>query len=137
MIRRYSAVMALGGLILLGGGAASASAADLLAVRARVPFTFKAGGATLPPGEYFFRFDGVEQPGILRVHSRDGRGGAFVLMQKAEVSEGSGDQPQLRFEKDENDYVLSQVLDPGINYGIEVVNTRPRGEPERSEAPTD
>jgi hypothetical protein len=137
MIRPYSALMALGGLILLGGGAASANAADLLAVRARIPFTFKAGGATLPPGEYSFRFDGAELPGVLRVRSQDGRGGAFVLMQKAEVSESSGDQPKLLFEKDESDYVLSQVLDPGIHYGIEVVNTRPRMEPERSEAPTD
>ena len=136
MFRTYSALMALGGLTLLGG-AASANAADLLAVRARIPFTFKAGGATLPPGEYVFRFDGVEQPGVLRVRSHDGRGAAFVLTQKAEVPEGSGDQPRLLFEKDESQYVLSQVLDPGIRYGIEVVNTRPRGEPERSEAPTD
>jgi hypothetical protein len=127
----------VGGLVLVAAGAASANAADLLAVRAHIPFTFRAGGATLPPGDYTFRFDGVEQPGVLRVRSQDGRKGALVLSQKAELPGGSGDQPRLRFEKDESQYVLSEVLDPGIRYGIEVVKTRPRGEPERSEAPTD
>jgi hypothetical protein len=135
VVRPYSAVIALGGYILLG--AASANAADLIALRAHIPFTFKAGSATLPPGQYFLRFDGVELPGVLRVRGQDGREGAFALAHGAYVPDGSGDEPKLVFERDGSKYVLSQVLDPGVRYGIEVSKPRPGGEPERTEPATD
>ena len=132
-MRPYSALMALGVFILFA--AASAKAADLEVLRAQIPFTFKAGTATLPPGEYVFRFDGVELPGVLRVRGRDGRGGALVLTQQAEVPEGSGDQPKLVFEKDGSQYVLSQVINSASHFAIQVLKPRPGGKRERSEAP--
>lgn len=84
----------MGGFILLG--TTSAKAADLETLRAKVPFTFKVGEAELPPGQYVFRYDDAEQPGVLRVRGQDGHGGAFVLTQKADVPEASGEEPRLR-----------------------------------------
>ncbi len=127
MVRPYSALMALGLIVLLGAASADA---DLIALRAKVPFSFKVGGRTLPPGDYSFRFDGVELPGVLRVYSQSGREGVLIQTLKAEIPEGSGDQPTLIFDKDGGEYVLAQVLDPG-RYGIQVLNPRPRGERER------
>jgi hypothetical protein len=136
MVRPCSTLMALGaGIFLLG--VASPSAADVEALKAHVPFTFMVGGATLPPGQYVFRFDYSELPGVLRVRTPDGREGAFVLAQNADVPEGSGEEPRLVFEKDGDRYVLSKVLDPDFRFGLRVLNPRPQGEPERPETPTD
>jgi hypothetical protein len=134
MVRPYFALMALGVFILLSAG--SANAADLGAVRAYVPFSFEAGKTTLPPGQYVFRFDGVEMPGVLRVRGQDGREGAFVLAQKAHVPEGSGDEAKLVFEKEGSQYVLARVFDPGFGGGVQVLKASPRGEPERSATST-
>ena len=135
MVRRFSIMMALGGLTL--SGTASATAADLLALRAHIPFAFKAGDAILPAGHYLFRFDFIEQPGVLRVRDQYGHGAAFVLSRRADVPEGVGDEPKLVFEKKGSEYVLSNVLDPAIRFGIEVRKPRRRGEPERMDASTD
>lgn len=131
MTGRYSALIPLGGFILLG--AVSANAADL---EAKIPFTFQFGGAILPAGQYDFRFDFSELPGVLRVERRDGRGGAFVLTQKADIPQGWGDQPKLIFEKNGDQYVLSEVFDPGFSVGVRLLNPRPRGE-ERTGPSTD
>jgi hypothetical protein len=126
--------MVLSGLILLG--TASANAADAEALGARVPFAFKAGGATLPPGYYVFRFDGAELPDVVRVRSQDGHQGALVLTNRADVPAGSGEQPKLVFEKDGSQYVLSHVFDPAFGFGIHLLSPR-AAEPERREASTD
>src|SRR5262245_25591117 len=135
MTQLNSVVMVLGGLILLG--TVSANAADAEALRAQIPFAFKAGGATLPPGQYVFRFDGVEQPDVVRVRSQDGRAGALVLTHRADVPAGSGEQPKLVFEKDGSQYVLSHVFDPAFGFGIQLLNPRSSAEPERGEGVTD
>jgi hypothetical protein len=58
-------------------------------------------------------------------------------MRKAEVPEGSGDEPRLVFEKDGDQYVLIRVLDPGLRFGIEALPRRPDLEPERTRPSTD
>jgi hypothetical protein len=118
--------MALGLVALLGAASVDA---DLIALRAHVPFSFEVGEVTLPPGDYSFRLDGVESPAVLRVRNESGRGGALILTRKAEISE-AGDRPKLIFDKDGDRHVLSQVLDPD-RYGIHVVSPEPKGEREQ------
>jgi hypothetical protein len=129
-MRTCSASMALGLFMLLGAASADA---DLLALRADIPFSFQVGEATLPPGEYTFRLDGAELPNVLRVR---GPKSVLILTWKAESPESTGDQPKLVFEKDGDRYVLSEVLDPG-RYGVHVLNPRLQGEPERITVLTD
>jgi hypothetical protein len=128
MVRPFSASMAFGLLALLGP--APGGAADLMAVRAQVPFSFKVGERTLPSGEYSFRFDGAEQPGVLRVRGEHGGGGVLIQALRTEIPEGSGDKPKLVFEKEGEEYVLSQVLDPG-HVGVQLLDGRDRREAER------
>ena len=127
MVRPHSASMALGLFMLLGAASADA---DLLALRADIPFSFQVGEATLPPGEYAFRLDGAEFAGVLRVRSQSDRGEVLILTRKAESPESAGEKPKLVFEKDGEEYLLSQALDPG-RYGIHVLDPRRRADAER------
>jgi hypothetical protein len=127
MLRPHSTVMALGLILLLGTASAQA---DLISVRANVPFSFKVGETTLPSGDYAFRLDAAELPNVLSVRSQSGHGGALIMTLKVDTPEDQGDRPKLVFNKDGGEYVLAQVLDPG-HYGLKVLSARPRGEPKQ------
>ena len=133
MVRLHSAAIALGLSLLLGAASADA---DLIAVRAHVPFSFKVGEKTLPPGDYAFRLDGAEFAGVLRVFGESDRGEVLILTRKAEIPDSSREKPKLVFEKDGEEYLLSQVLEPG-RYGIQVLNPRLRPDAERVVVLTD
>ena len=122
MTRSFRVSITLGGLSLLLG-ASSARAEDIEVLKARVPFAFVVGGATLPAGEYELSFDDAKMPGALRLRSRSGHG-IFVLTSKADLPRGSEDEPRLVFEKKEDRYVLTEVLDPGNGFGIEVLGPK-------------
>jgi len=98
-------------------------------IRADVPFAFKAGQAVLPAGKYEIRFDGVETPGVLLVRSEDGREHAFVAVWNADASRGS-EEARLIFDKEDGGYVLTEVVSPGADHGLQVVGTHlaPEGE---------
>jgi len=110
MTRSFS-LLALGAIILFGADLARAQ--DAVAERVKVPFEFRAGQAVLPAGEYEVRFDDAAMPGLLRIRSEDGRQFAFVLVHAADMPKDPGDKPRLRFEKDGDVYVLTEVVDPG------------------------
>ena len=123
MTRSFRVSITLGGLSLLLG-ASSARAEDIEVLKARVPFAFVVGGATLPAGEYELSFDDAKMPGALRLRSQSGHG-IFVLTSKSDLPRGSEDEPRLVFEKKEDRYVLTEVLDPGNGFGIEVLGPKP------------
>jgi hypothetical protein len=125
--------IALGLFLVLGAASADA---DLIALRAHVPFSFKVGEKVLPPGDYAFRLDGAEFAGVLRVRGESAREEVLILTRKAEIPDSSREKPKLVFEKDGEEYVLSQVLDPG-RYGIQVLNPRRRPDAERVVVLTD
>jgi len=122
--------LALGAFFLLG--TASARAQDALAQRVKIPFTFQAGMAILPAGEYDIRFDDAEMPGVLRVRNEDGHESAFVLAQNVDVPKGSN-EPRLIFTKDGDTYVLTEVVSLGAERALQVAGTHPRPGSERTE----
>jgi len=105
--------------VLLYAPALHAQGAD--ALTARVPFTFRAGHALLPPGQYDLQFDPASLDGVLRLYSNDGREEAYVLTVNGRVPHGTGDQPTLVFEKDGNRYSLVAVRDPEAAFSLRVV----------------
>jgi hypothetical protein len=130
MTRSFRVFMALGAVTVLG--AAFAQAQDEVAVRANIPFRFNVGKTILPPGEYVFRFDDAEMPGVLRVRSEDGHEGVFALTENGTAPKGQS-EPTLVFDKDGSQYVLSEVVDPGADRALQLLRTRPpaKGEEEK------
>ena len=82
-----SVAMALGGLVLVGTGSAYAQSSE--SVRAKVPFDFKVGQATLPAGEYNLKYDPADARGVLTVRSADGHHEAFVLTEAVDARKGT------------------------------------------------
>src|SRR5262249_12546811 len=124
----------LGALVVLGAGAAQAQLSPPSVV-AHVPFSFRAGEATLPPGDYRFRFDETEIPNVLQLRSKDGHGASFVLTVKGEVPKGMEDR-RVVFEKEGEGYVLTSVIDPTTYRAVRLIEPR-AVEPERSTRTTD
>jgi hypothetical protein len=60
-----------------------------------------------------------------------------VLAHGTDVPEHSEDQPKLVFDKDGDEYVLSKLLDPAFDFGIETLRPERRGEPDAKGAPMD
>jgi hypothetical protein len=90
---------------LLGVGV-SARAQDADAVVVSVPFSFMAGGATLPAGEY--RVSRVN-PGVNRELAISGynKGGAFLL--PLAFDDSPSNEPTLSFEHVGGKYFLSKI----------------------------
>jgi hypothetical protein len=132
MTRAFPVIMALGGFALLGPVSAQAQYPEEL--RASVPFAFKAGRALLPAGEYELRFDEVSRTGALVVRSHDGRQASIMLAEKAEVPKATRSEAVLVFAKVGDGYVLSEVLDAGDGFGVEILGSpHARVEPDRKE----
>lgn len=120
MIRRFSIVAVLAGLVGLGGGTVYAQGSEHL--RANVPFDFKVGQVVLPAGSYDVTYD-VAQSGVLTVRSHDGRHYAVALTEG--VSTGNPNKrATLVFDRQGSGYTLSGVFGPGEDTGREVVGTQ-------------
>jgi hypothetical protein len=124
--------LALGAFILLGTGLAQAQ--DLVSAQVKVPFTFHAGSAIRPAGEYDVRFDNALMPGVLRIRSVSGHAAAFVIGLATDVPKSSNDDPRLVFDKDGDTYVLTEVVDPGADRALLVVGAQKTREHGRAEA---
>jgi hypothetical protein len=105
MKKSYLAAVLMFTCLLVGG--VSASAQDVDAVVASVPFQFVAGGVTLPAGEY--RISRVN-PGVNRELAISGydEGGAFLLPLTFDDVAPAG-QPTLSFEHVGGKYFLSGI----------------------------
>lgn len=121
MNRSLPVAMALGGLVLMG----TAYAQGAESVRAKIPFAFKVGQATLPAGEYSLRYDPAEAGSVLTVRSSDGRHEAFVLTEPVNAGHGTPNANKLVFERDGTSYVLSEVFSDESSLGLEVLGTHP------------
>jgi hypothetical protein len=127
--------LALGAVVLLGASLAPAQDATVSA-RVSVPFAFRVGSAVLPAGQYDVQLDGAEMPGVLQVRSSYGQRSAFVLANHADVPRGVK-QARLIFNKDGDDFVLTEFVDPGADRAIRVAGTHPAAEGRRAEAATE
>ena len=122
-MNRLKVAMALGGLVLMRTGSAYAQAPEM--VRAKIPFAFEVGSATLPAGEYELRFDPAETQRVLAVSSTDGRHQAYVLTEPVEAGKGVAKANRLVFERKGTGYALSKVFADDSRAGLEVLGTQP------------
>ena len=132
-MRPYNAVFAvLGAVASLGPASAGAQGTEWL--RAHIPFSFQAGKAELPPGDYDVRFDAGNP--MLVLAGRTGHKAAVMMTLPLDPPQGSDMQPRLVFEEAQGAYTLIEVLDPGDGFGIRVrTATHPREETRRTEVP--
>lgn len=92
------AMMLAAGLMMFGGGAATAATVDV-----NVPFPFVVQGRTMPAGPYLVQSDEMD-PSVLLI--RGTNTGTFVLTRPATSHDPAGDTPALTFNRYENQYRL-------------------------------
>jgi hypothetical protein len=80
---------------------------------ARVPFAFTVGDSRMPAGDYVVK-EVSDDPSVVSIASADGRQFAFTLTvpSSAHVLETPA-QPELVFEKLDNQYFLARVVPAG------------------------
>jgi hypothetical protein len=82
-------------------------AEDNLALRVHVPFSFVAGEATLPAGDYTVQQNNIS--GIVMLQNQSAKNSAAVLSSNGS-SLADGVSPKLVFENRGNKKVLTQIL---------------------------
>jgi hypothetical protein len=127
MIRR--SLVLIGGVLLVG--AASAHAQDSFRLDANIPFEFQAGRQTLPAGENLLTLDQGEEPGVLKIRSRQGHAAELLLMMPTEATRATR-EGRLVFEHSGDAYVLTEVFAEGARVGGEVLRTHPSEERPRT-----
>jgi len=105
-------------LVMVGG--ASVARADDERIVARVPFAFMVGDSRMPAGDYVVR-EMSGDPSVVSIASADGRQFAYTLTipSSAHALE-TPTQPELVFEKFDNQYFLARVV-PGGGMEREIV----------------
>lgn len=95
--------------VLFAAGSASRAQAEDRVV-AKVPFDFMVGTVRLPAGTYTVRTAG-DDPAVVAIVSNDGRHAAYVLTIPAGTLVTSVQSPELVFQRFENQYFLSRIVD--------------------------
>ena len=114
-------------LVMAGG--ASVARADDEKIVARVPFAFMVGDSHMPAGDYVVK-EVSDDPSVMSIASADGRQFAYTLTIPALAHETPA-QPELVFEKFDNQYVLARIV-PGGGIDREIVLTPAREEREHA-----
>jgi hypothetical protein len=116
-------------LVMVGG--ASVARADDERIVARVPFAFMVGESRMPAGDYLVR-EMSDDPSVVSIASADGRQFAYTLTipSSARVLEPPA-QPELVFEKLDNQYFLARVV-PAGGMEREIVLTHARTDREHA-----
>jgi hypothetical protein len=84
-----------------------------------VPFEFSAGKTALAAGEYQVK---MQQPGVLRIASADGKQSAMILT-GTKISSKAQSESKLMFNRYGDRYFLSQVWAAGTQTGLELPKT--------------
>jgi hypothetical protein len=87
-------------------------AQDFPTVVADIPFSFTAGGKTLPAGQYQFGEGSLGKEMVIRGENTKADVIAPVVTR---LGERPGDQAEVVFDKVENDYYLSELHIPGMD----------------------
>jgi hypothetical protein len=93
--------------LCLAADAAQAGPQDESIV-AKVPFDFVAGSVEMPAGKYIVR-PASDDPSVALIESADGRHASFALT--IPTQQRSSGEPTLVFEKRENGYVLTRLVE--------------------------
>src|SRR2546426_12836790 len=114
-------------LVMVGG--ASVARADDEKIVARVPSAFMFGDSRMPAGDYVVK-EVSDDPSVMSIASADGRQFAYTLTipSSAHALE-MPTQPELVFEKFDNQYFLARVV-PGGGIDREIVLAPARTERE-------
>jgi len=98
-------------LVMVGG--ASVARADDERIVARVPFAFMVGDSHMPAGDYVVR-EMSGDPSVVSIASADGRQFAYTLtIPSSAYALETPTQPELMFEKLDNQYFLARVAPVG------------------------
>jgi hypothetical protein len=110
--------------------AAVASAFGGTTVRADVPFPFYAGEVRFPAGRYLFTVDAPGDPGLVAIHSQNGREHEMLLTIPDRQSVALPTDTKLVFDRYGKDSFLSQIWVAGLPE----VRAVPKGEIARERA---
>jgi hypothetical protein len=98
-------------LVIVGG--ASVARANDERIMARVPFAFVVGASRMPAGDYVVR-EMSDDPSVVSIASADGRQFAYTLtIPSSAYALKTPTQPELVFEKLDNQYFLARVVPAG------------------------
>jgi hypothetical protein len=132
--RSLFSVAVAGLLAVLGAGQAWAQLGTTL--KADVPFTFVAGQATLPAGNYIIRQDTGVAQSVLLLQNEERGPGALVLTNPKETLRTS-EETKLVFHRYGDKYFLAEVWVSGRNSGWQIPTSRSERELSRMAARAD
>lgn len=119
MTKAWLAAIAATAALGLGGAAQAAELA------AKIPFEFRAGNQTLPPGHYV-----VSQQTVTGVvFFTNAQNGSTAMVVTGRVQRGpEAVKGQIRFHRYGDNYYLSQIWEPGSLAGREVIRSKREAE---------
>jgi hypothetical protein len=91
-------------------------------VEANIPFSFQAGNAQLPPGDYSIRMVENSNLTYMQITSKDGSSSAMFQVHETDLSSAPA-KTELIFNKYGDHYFLAQVFDEGDPSGSQVVES--------------
>lgn len=101
-----TSVLLAAAMVVFAGGTASAAAMDV-----KVPFTFIAGGRTMPAGQYHIEREGTNT--VLIRGEKGVRDSVYVFTVPVTDRDPSGQKPALAFIRHESQYRLADIWESG------------------------
>jgi hypothetical protein len=107
-------------ILVVGGSKAQAQVISEL--KAKIPFEFHAGGATLPAGNYTINVLGGIESNLVEIRSDDNHSSA--LLQTMDVESGNQSKPaELLFDHTDGAYYLARIFNQNEDAGVAVIDS--------------
>ncbi|MEI9979636.1 MAG: hypothetical protein WDN23_11680 [Edaphobacter sp.] len=106
----------LSAILVVGGSKAQAQVMEL---KAKIPFEFHAGAATLPAGNYTINVLGGLESRLIEIRSDDNHSAALLQTMDTDFSSVSK-TPELLFNQTGGNYYLASIFDQDGNFVVGV-----------------
>ncbi len=116
--KSLGSLLAFGALVVLNGMPAFGMIPG--GIKAKIPFEFRVGSATLPAGEYMIKRASSNNPDLLELRNQNGSPAVFMMAEPIYPKSDVSTKPELVFKRIGNQEYLSQIWDSESDAGDQV-----------------